>query len=157
MPPFTPTTFSDMYAFAGVCYEILTGNVPFHGFNDGGVMYAVMVEKKHPSRPDSTLLNDGMWNSMVECWNTDPQLRPAASVLVDRVAGLESFKTGSAYTPAPKWDVSNLNQIWKDVRHPALDMEALRQLHRNLESLPLSPTVLQSACDVLPWRDNQFV
>ncbi|KAF9255255.1 kinase-like protein [Marasmius fiardii PR-910] len=132
MPPCTPSTFSDMYAFAGVCYEIFTGNVPFHGLNDGAVIFAVMVKREHPSRPESTLLNDGMWNIMVDCWNSDPRLRPTASELPASVTGLKGSKSGRVIRPAPEWDMSNLSQIWKDVKNPSLDTESLERLRRNL-------------------------
>ncbi|KAF9255509.1 kinase-like protein [Marasmius fiardii PR-910] len=139
IPPCTPSTFSDMYAFAGVCYEIFTGNVPFHGLNDGAVILAVMVKKEHPSRPELTLLNDGMWKIMVDCWNFDPQLRPTAFELPALVAGFGSFKIGSILKLIPEWDISDLgNQIWKDVKYPALDMEALGRLQRNLGSFTMS-------------------
>ncbi|KAF9255256.1 kinase-like protein [Marasmius fiardii PR-910] len=137
MPPCTPSTFSDIYAFAGVCYEIFTGSVPFHGLNDGAVILVVMVKREHPSRPDLTLLNDEMWKIMEDGWNFDPELRPTASDVVARVAALDSFKSGGI-KPAVEWDVSNLAQIWKDVKYPVLDTEALVGLQRDLESLVVS-------------------
>ncbi|KAF9255400.1 kinase-like protein [Marasmius fiardii PR-910] len=131
-PPSTTTTFSDVYAFAGVCCEIFSGKVPFHALNDPAVIVAVMVNKEHPPRPEGTLLNDGMWKIMEDCWNFDPRLRPTASDIVTRVAGLKSFKT--EYRPARDWDISNLCQIWKDVKQPVLDKEALIRLQRTLGS-----------------------
>ncbi|KAF9254274.1 kinase-like protein, partial [Marasmius fiardii PR-910] len=74
IPPYTTSTFSDVYAFAGVCYEVFTGKVPFHGLTDAEINLAVMFNKEHPPRPDSTPLNDEMWKIMEDCRNFDPEL-----------------------------------------------------------------------------------
>ncbi|KAF9255395.1 hypothetical protein L218DRAFT_967352 [Marasmius fiardii PR-910] len=62
---------------------------------------------------------------MLDCWNLDPQLRPAAPDIVTRVAAHGNFKTGGVVAPAPEWDTSTLNQEWKDVKYPFLNTEAL--------------------------------
>ncbi|KAF9255401.1 kinase-like protein [Marasmius fiardii PR-910] len=141
-PPYTTTTFSDVYAFAGVCYEIFSGNVPFYGLNDPAVIVAIMINKEHPPRPEGTLLNDGMWKIMEDCWNFDPRLRPTASDIVTRVAGLNSFKT--EFRPALQWDISDLRE---DIE-PVLD-EALLSFQRDLELLavPNSPRVVVHLSD----------
>ncbi|KAF9255048.1 kinase-like protein, partial [Marasmius fiardii PR-910] len=119
----------DMYAFAGVCYEvnhstplrsthmnygqIFTGKVPLHEVPDAAISMVVVYRHRRPSRPDGTLPNDAMWKVMEDCWNKDFQMRPSASVVGDLVASLKT-----EFRPAREWDISDLSQIWKDVRHP---------------------------------------
>ncbi|KAF9255402.1 kinase-like protein [Marasmius fiardii PR-910] len=133
-PPSATSMLSDMYAFSCVCYEIFTGSIPFHELNDAAVIVAVLIYNKQPSRPELALLNDGMWDIMVDCWNTNPRLRPAASDVLARVAGFKSLKTGSIIKPAPDWDDYRFAQIWKEVKYPLLDAATLVRLQKGLES-----------------------
>ncbi|KAG7090226.1 hypothetical protein E1B28_011826 [Marasmius oreades] len=145
-PPCTSSTFSDIYAFACVCYEIFTGNVPFHELVDGAVIVAVLIHKKYPPRPNLTSVNDRIWKIMVDCWDSNPQLRPAASEVLTRVAGFVSLKTGGSINSASDWDTFNLSQIWKNVKYPLLDTSALIRLQSNLGRFPAiaQPTALPS-------------
>ncbi|KAF9256251.1 kinase-like protein [Marasmius fiardii PR-910] len=80
-PSCAPSTSSDIYAYGCVCYEIFTqGNVPFHELRDAAVVLAVVINKRHPLRPEQpvTPLTDEMWNIMVSCWNFKPRERPTA-------------------------------------------------------------------------------
>ncbi|KAJ6526934.1 hypothetical protein DFH09DRAFT_164786 [Mycena vulgaris] len=74
---------SDVYAFACVCYEIFTGNHPFHELvNDVAVMYQVM-QGSRPKQQSS--IPDEVWNLMVECWKPEPEQRPSADEIVFRL------------------------------------------------------------------------
>ncbi|KAJ7113530.1 kinase-like domain-containing protein, partial [Mycena epipterygia] len=79
---------SDVYAYACVCYEILTGQVPFHEFpNDMTVMFHVL-DGKRPSQPSScsgTPALDSIWELLQDCWQEKPDMRPTAVEIVERL------------------------------------------------------------------------
>ncbi|KAF9255397.1 kinase-like protein [Marasmius fiardii PR-910] len=127
--PCRPSNCSDMYAFAGVCFEIFTGDVPFQGLSEAVIVNLVVYQNRHPPRPDGSWPINEMWRIMEECWDREPMTRPAASEVVARIAGLRCFKT---FRPAPEWDMANLTL--KNMKYTALDTEALRRLQRELKS-----------------------
>ncbi|KAF9268616.1 kinase-like protein [Marasmius fiardii PR-910] len=160
-PPCSSSTSSDMYAFACVCYEaslysplssafnIFAGNVPFYELTDGAVIVAVLLDKKHPSHPGDSLLNDEMWNIMVSCWKPETQLRPSASEVFSRLSGMKSFKTGRVIQPTSQWDTLNADQLWKNVKRPPLDLDALVRLQKKLDpSVVVRPTAVAKLTQV---------
>ncbi|KAJ6574513.1 kinase-like domain-containing protein, partial [Mycena capillaripes] len=81
---------SDVYAFACVCYEIMTGKVPFYELsNDMAVMLRVLAEER-PSKPFSwsnTAVLNGLWDLMHHCWKDQSHMRPTAVDIVGRLMG----------------------------------------------------------------------
>ncbi|KAJ6561955.1 kinase-like domain-containing protein, partial [Mycena capillaripes] len=73
---------TDIYGFACLVYELLTGKPPFPElYTDIAVAIAV-IEGRRPSRPPScsgTLPLDGLWNLLQNCWEENPENRPTAS------------------------------------------------------------------------------
>ncbi|KAJ7257312.1 kinase-like domain-containing protein, partial [Mycena rebaudengoi] len=70
---------SDVHAFAGICYEVFTGKIPFFEFNERAVLLHIWkgnIPQKLPSIPDN------IWALMRECWDTDPKKRPTAKDIV---------------------------------------------------------------------------
>ncbi|KAL0573289.1 GTPase activating protein (GAP) for Rho1p [Marasmius crinis-equi] len=149
-PPCSTSTSSDIYAYACVCYEIFSGNIPFRELVEGAVVVAVLIDKKQPSRPEVSELTDTMWEIMTLCWAYDPALRPTATDVLGRIGPIESMRTLSRLEsyPALDWDPLQLTNIWKNVKYPAVDtMEFLRVLGR--DQLPLrAPAFLVSAQNV---------
>ncbi|KAJ7815390.1 kinase-like domain-containing protein, partial [Mycena leptocephala] len=96
---------SDVYAFACVCYEIISGTVPFAEFpNDMAVMFAV-IGGKQPSRPMSctgTTVLDSLWELLNNCWEAKAEMRPTALQIVKQLEGpLIAAKTMSS---TKDWD-----------------------------------------------------
>ncbi|TDL23525.1 kinase-like protein [Rickenella mellea] len=93
------TVKSDVYAFAGVCYEIYTGTVPFHGLPDHVVVMEVAQKNQRPSRPQDPAtnkrLNDRIWNLMKVCWETEPKDRPYVHEMVKALAEISTKKDDS--------------------------------------------------------------
>ncbi|KAJ7113438.1 kinase-like domain-containing protein [Mycena epipterygia] len=79
---------SDVYAFACVCYEILTGKVPFYELpNDVAVMFHIF-DGKRPSQTNlcsGTTALDSLWELLQDCWNEKPDKRPTAVQIVERL------------------------------------------------------------------------
>ncbi|KAL0067777.1 hypothetical protein AAF712_005217 [Marasmius tenuissimus] len=124
-PPSSVTTNSDMYAYASV---FTGGDKPFPELSDGAVIVAVIVDKKHPSRPgEAHELTDEMWGVMVTCWNHDAECRPKATDVCSRVGGFCSQRTREpvqAY-PAPEWDGPSIARVWKHAEYSSVDAPAM--------------------------------
>ncbi|KAJ7607029.1 kinase-like domain-containing protein [Mycena polygramma] len=82
--------FSDVYAFACVAYEILTGKPPFPELRMDGAVINAVLGGCQPSRPESCsgspLLN-ALWDILQSCWDQEPAKRPTATEVVRRLMG----------------------------------------------------------------------
>ncbi|KAK6992510.1 kinase domain-containing protein [Favolaschia claudopus] len=118
------TFHTDIYALACVCYEILTGKIPFYECsNEIKVMMNVMAGKR-PSRPSGTEALDCLWELIQRCWNGDPTMRPSATEIVGQ---LTEPKIGATTTSS--------TTDW--------DHEFTAQFRRSLNMEPLLPSVNQ--------------
>ncbi|KAJ7604656.1 kinase-like domain-containing protein [Roridomyces roridus] len=79
---------SDVYAFAHVCYEILTAKVPFFQIiNDAAVMFKIF-EGSRPERLPSCMgspVLDNLWNLLQHCWKANWTERPKIEEIVQRL------------------------------------------------------------------------
>jgi len=72
MPTYTPAV--DVYGFGMVCYELLTGHIPFQCEGVRTVHYDVVLSGRRPKLPD--YLSPGMTQLLLKCWHQDPCQRP---------------------------------------------------------------------------------
>ncbi|KAJ3539949.1 hypothetical protein NMY22_g4498 [Coprinellus aureogranulatus] len=83
------TIRSDVYSYACVCYEIMTGNFPFHHVKNNLAVVIQVREGARPKKPspeDPAFrefgLTEGAWAFIEACWDQDPQLRPTAQTIL---------------------------------------------------------------------------
>jgi serine/threonine protein kinase len=67
-----PTPAGDVYTFRMLFYELLTGNIPFHG--QSLLSYGVVLSGQRPELP--THMNSKMHELLHSCCQADPQRRP---------------------------------------------------------------------------------
>ncbi|KAJ8077653.1 Rho guanine nucleotide exchange factor [Marasmius tenuissimus] len=128
-PPSVSTLQSDMYAYGCVCYEIFAERAPFYELGEGAVIVAVLLDGKHPSRPEDPEVDDGIWELMTSCWNSEASLRPTAADSIAQIRRLWSIRGGSGdIQDAPGWKGFNVDAIRSNVEYPRLDLGMLSEL-----------------------------
>ncbi|KAF7978722.1 hypothetical protein HWV62_45011 [Athelia sp. TMB] len=95
---------TDIYSFACACYEIFSGNIPFHDLNDVRVLLAVTEERKRPPPPPHQLcelrgLTMDTWMLIEACWSHQPGSRPSASRVVRSLRHLPQYASTDYYAP----------------------------------------------------------
>ncbi|KAF9005051.1 kinase-like domain-containing protein [Cyathus striatus] len=90
-PPIT--TYSDVYAFASVCLEIVTGQLPYpHRTNDCAVMVDIMRGVK-PCRGASCHIQvkneEAFWAKLDECWTDAYTLRPTMAQMLQFLESMD--------------------------------------------------------------------
>ncbi len=70
----TYATAVDVYGFGMVCYELLTGHIPFQCEGVRRTDYDAVLSGRRPKLPD--YLSPGMTQLLLKCWHHDPCQRP---------------------------------------------------------------------------------
>ena len=92
------TEHSDCYAFGMVILEVLTGQVPFSGYNDMTVVTKV-VDGERPERPqgpERVWFTDDLWEMLGQCWLPQPEVRPTIEAVLERLE-----RGSTAWQPLP--------------------------------------------------------
>ncbi|KAG6898699.1 hypothetical protein C0993_005035 [Termitomyces sp. T159_Od127] len=86
------TEKSDIFAWAGVCYEIFTGHIPYYQISKLVSVALSIVQGKKPTCPEDSDaawhqhgLTQQMWGLLEECWAFQAGERPDASAVVERL------------------------------------------------------------------------
>ena len=80
------TKEADIYSFGMLCYEVITGCIPFesHPVSD----YSIVLRGERPELPHD--LHPRLKEIVLDCWEHDPQLRPTAHGLYERLRRLNN-------------------------------------------------------------------
>ncbi|KAG9078980.1 hypothetical protein FRC06_008018, partial [Ceratobasidium sp. 370] len=84
------STKADIYAFAMLVLEIVTGRAPFADKSAIAIVYTVTIKREIPGRPNlsslfhNKTLEDELWRLLTTCWAYKPNNRPSAPRLRKR-------------------------------------------------------------------------
>lgn len=90
--PIRNTELSDIYAWSCAVFEIFTGELPFHHISRDDVLIKRVCKGGRPRRPPGSSrswhewgLTESIWSLMQDCWVADPNKRPTAMKVVQRL------------------------------------------------------------------------
>ncbi|KAJ1569240.1 hypothetical protein HK096_003779 [Nowakowskiella sp. JEL0078] len=105
------TESADVYSFAMVMYEILSGGkLPFEldGLEEDPQIMMALIKLQRPSRPESILCNDNqLWNLMEDCWQQDPIIRPTFPQIVARLEAQQILNQSIIVAPSIPKPIEN--------------------------------------------------
>jgi hypothetical protein len=92
---------ADMYSFAMLLFELVTGREPWDGRNLGQIALAVS-QGRRPAVPAG--LDAELVGLMAACWAQEPAARPSAAVVVARLVAMEWGRSGGERAaPGTAW------------------------------------------------------
>ncbi|KAJ7861778.1 kinase-like domain-containing protein [Mycena leptocephala] len=152
---------SDVYAFACVCYEILTGKMPFFEVSNlAAIIRKVTVEGARPSRLEA--ISSDLWCLLEDCWHPEADMRPKMPAIIQRLT-MPPIKA-KVKQSQPDWDETSSARFRRSVQEwPLLPSipEIQRRLPRNSIEIDdaLEPDLLTGALDPTAqnWDTSRFI
>jgi len=118
---------TDVYGFAMVCYEILTGYFPFQGYQLSD--YEIVLSGQRPQLPNN--LTAMLWKLLCSCWDSNPRNRPTFSDIVGNLKDeYDRLIVGNseAYQQSEEFRIRSGPEVW------SLQLEMLDKI----------PTIIQT-------------
>ncbi|KAJ6509033.1 kinase-like domain-containing protein [Mycena sanguinolenta] len=124
---------SDVYAFACVSYEILTGKLPFfESTNDAAIILKVAIEGALPSRLE--VISRDLWLLLEDCWHQQTDKRPTMTIISQRLS-----RQGIGEESLPDWDDAYSARFRRSVQEWPLLPSVVEMERRLLSNRSLSP------------------
>ncbi|KAG0559878.1 hypothetical protein KC19_10G136200 [Ceratodon purpureus] len=107
------TKMADIFSFGMICYELLTGCMPFegHDFQE----YSWMLSYKPDMSTTETLRHYFMIEIMKCCWEHEPLYRPTFSDILGAIDKVESTGVVIDQSPISEWTNIVRNRIVRDL------------------------------------------
>ncbi|KAG0554382.1 hypothetical protein KC19_12G087100 [Ceratodon purpureus] len=87
------TEKADIYSFGMMCYEVITGCIPFEGYPLSD--YSIVLSGERPRLPHD--LNPNLQELILACWQHDPQLRPTSLEIYTKLEYLKNLSSRGIY------------------------------------------------------------
>lgn len=89
-----PTTAADIWSFACLCYELLSGKIPFYQIVKDFRVSGAVAKGSKPIRPGQggmagNEIGDAIWQLMLMCWEYEPKDRPCALKIKQVLLGMD--------------------------------------------------------------------